>query len=338
MSGRLLTVRTCVLSALVVAAWSGTATTQQQPFRSGVDVVELPVAVTSGRTVVTDLTAQDFEVMDNGVRQKVLSVSRELLPIDVILVLDTSDSLKPALESAILSGANRILERLRPDDRVSLVTFNDRIQEQLPLVGPADAGRIALGPNSGQTSLNDAIGVALATRPVADRRQMGIVFTDGYDSTSLLSEADVMVLAGRSRTALFLVSQSPGFGDKESLPVLPPGSLAPPQYPTAFFERLAAATGGLAQLVPRTTTSSGTVAGAKPVSGFGTGSAAGVSVRANPNLLDEPFLKALDDFRASYVVRYALTGVPRPGWHTVGVKVIKSGKSYTIRTRSGYSG
>ena len=186
--------------AIVIATVSITAA-QQQSFRAGVDVVELSVAVTSGKNVVTDLVAADFAVTDNGVQQEVLSVTRELLPIDVILVLDTSASLTTTLEAAILSGANRIRERLRPDDRVSLVTFNQRIQERLRLARPSEVGRIALGQPTGQTSLNDAIGVALATRPVMDRRQMAIVFTDGFDSTSLLTEADVMQLAGRSRTS-----------------------------------------------------------------------------------------------------------------------------------------
>ena len=240
----------------------------------------------------------------------------------MILVLDTSASLTTTLEAAILSGANRIRERLRPDDRVSLVTFNQRIQERLRLARPSEVGRIALGQPTGQTSLNDAIGVALATRPVMDRRQMAIVFTDGFDSTSLLTEADVMQLAGRSRTSLFLVSQSSG----SSAAALgsPIGSLpATPPYPTAFFERLAAATGGLAQVVPSMTM---TVTDTR------------MSFRPTSSLLDEPFLKALDDFRSSYVVRYALSGVARPGWHTVAVKIIKKGKTYTTRTRSGYAG
>lgn len=313
-----------VVPAIAVAAASATSAAQQQPFRAGVDVVELPVAVTSGKNVIGDLTAADFEVMDNGVKQDVLSVTRELLPIDVILVLDTSQSLTPTLEAAILSGANRIRERLRPDDRASLVTFNQRIEEQLKLQRPSQVGQIHLGRPEGQTSLNDAIGIALATRPVMDRRQMAIVFTDGYDGTSLLTEDDVMVLAGRSRTALFLVSQSPGLTGiigKGPAPLTPLPARA--QYPTAFFERLAAATGGLAQAVPRLTMTTD-----------------GNAIRFNEtsNLLDEPFLKALDDFRSSYVVRYALTGVPRPGWHTVAVKVIKKGRIYTVRTRSGYSG
>jgi VWFA-related protein len=318
-----------------MAGASVTVVTSQQPFRSGVDVVELAVAVTSGKAFVGDLTAADFEVVDNGVKQHVLSVERESVPIDVILVLDTSDSLTAALERAILSGANLIRQRLRPDDRVSLVTFNHRIAERLELRRPSEVDAIALGQKTGQTSLNDAIGVALATRAAVDRRQMAIVFTDGFDTVSLMTEADVMLAAGRSRMPLFLVSQLPALR-REDLGSLGAAALPPlPQYPTAFFERLAAATGGLAQVVapPTSNDEIGWQTGPIPYSPQNQWAA-----RPTASLLDEPFLKALDDFRASYVVRYALTGVPRPGWHTVRVKAIRNGKTYTTRTRSGYAG
>jgi hypothetical protein len=133
---------------------------------------------------------------------------------------------------------------------------------------------------------------------------MMILFTDGRDSTSILTEAEVVGLAGRSNTAVFAISREGLMG-------------------ADLFRKLAAATGGAMQTVPMW---SFTVTGANQA-----------SATMNTNLLDEPFLKALDDFRSSYVVRYNLTGVPRPGWHAVTVTVPK-GKNYVIRTRSGYAG
>ena len=141
--------------------------------------------------------------------------------------------------------------------------------------------------------MNDAIGVALAIRLPIDRRQMAIVFTDGFDSSSLLTEADVMLLAGRSRTSLFLVSQKFGMTGDSFSPLGAAVPVAPgPRNPTAFLERLAAATGGLAQAVPSFTmmVTRNTVTGSATV------------FKPNTTLLDEPFLKALDDFRSSYVL------------------------------------
>jgi hypothetical protein len=63
-----------------------------------------------------------------------------------------------------------------------------------------------------------------------------------------------------------------------------------------------------------------------------------VGVRTTSTLLDESFLAAFEDFRSSYVLRYNLEGVPRPGWHAVVVTVTKPGKTYLVRTRTGYVG
>ena len=310
-----------------------------QQFRSSVDVVQLNVAVMDGKKVVANLTAADFEVLDNGVRQQVLNVSRESLPIDVTLVIDTSESLSAQLQAAIVNAANGIRARLKPADRLSLVTFNQRIQEQLALRAPADVGAIGLGKVAGQTSLNDAIGVVLAARPVTDRRQMAIVLTDGYDSTSLLTESDVLALAGRSNTSMFFIARGTGINGGSGVTFTPstgpdPQNKRPgvavieagiPQ-PIEFFQKVSAATGGLTQIVPSLFMSTTTTA-----------TSTNTTFTANPNLLDGPFLQALEDFRSSYTVQYSLSGVPRAGWHTVAVHISK-GKSYQVRTRTGYVG
>jgi hypothetical protein len=94
--------------------------------------------------------------------------------------------------------------------------------------------------------------------------------------------------------------------------------------PLAFFHRIAAATGGVVQV---TQLSNMTVS----MNGR-------IVVRPQTNLLDAPFIKALDDFRTSYVLNYQLAGVPRPGWHEVTVRVKRPGTKYTVRTRNGYTG
>ena len=276
----------------------------QQQFRTSVDVVELNVLVMSGRRIIGDLTAKDFEITDNGVKQQVISATRESQPIDVTMLVDTSQSLTESLVRSIASAVNRIRERLRPEDRVSVVAFNHRIQERLALLPPPAATAIDIGRPTGQTSLNDAMAVVMTQRPVSERRQMAIAFTDGYDSTSFLNESDLMNVAGRSSTTLFIVAKGFGTG-------------AP------FFHRLTEATGGITQMVsPYTTEKSSTA----------------IRMVRNDNMLDDSFLKAFEDFRSSYVVRYALAGVPRPGWHAVTVKVTRPGRSYQVRTRTGYMG
>jgi len=323
------------LAIVLVIAGAGLTTVsgQQTPFRSSVDIVELNVAVSSGKKVVADLTARDFEVTDNRVKQEVLSVSRETEPIDVTMVIDTSESVTETLAQAIVTAANRIRTRLRPDDRVSLLTFNQRIQERVALLPPPAVRAIDLGRLIGQTSLNDALATVLAQRPITGRRQMALVFTDGYDSSSFLSDDEVIEVAGRSNTAVFVVAKGYDTGSTagsgRATTATSSITIAPllgdrVRQPAEFFHRIADATGGLAQIV-----SPFKVIADTPTQ---------MEARANNTLLDDAFLRAFEDFRSSYVVRYSLSGVPRAGWHDLTVKVIKPGKSYQVRARTGYMG
>jgi hypothetical protein len=316
----------------VAAAWTTLAASQVQ-IRVSVDVVELNVAVTQGNRPVAGLTAGDFDVTDNGVRQKVTSVTRETTPIDVTFVVDTSESVSDLLARAIVNAIGHVRDRLRPADRVSVVAFNSVIYERLSLARPGDIRNLTLGGQRGQTSLNDAIAVALAIPPVADRRQMAIVFTDGYDSTSILGEADVLEIAGRSPTAVFLVSRAPGLPSIPSMVsreaggkgiVSVPGGVT--RMPVEFFERLATATGGVTILAP----SFGVVT-------TGDDTRRRMTLTPNVDLLSESFLRAFEDFRTSYLVRYTPEGVARAGWHDVTVSVTRSGR-YQVRNRSGYIG
>jgi VWFA-related protein len=320
--------------ALAVTAFTTTVTTQRPQFRTGVDIVQLNVSVTEKTRVISDLVARDFEVLDNGVRQEVVSVSRETVPIDVTMALDTSESVVQWLQNAIVSAANKIRERLKREDRLSVVTFNQLIHERIALMPASKAQTISLGRPAGQTSLNDVIATVLAARPPVDRRQLAIVFSDGYDTTSLLDEDDVLDMARRSQTAMFFVSgQQPGLRVVRKWSPTLNGGLSlttetvpddEERNPTAFFHRIAAATGGVVQV---TTLSNVTIR-----------SSVMTLLRPQTNMLDDPFIKALDDFRTSYVVNYSLAGVPRAGWHEVTVRVKRPGTAYQVRTRNGYIG
>jgi hypothetical protein len=301
-----------IVAILVASSALAVLTAAQQPvFRAAVDSIELNVAVLSGSKPVAGLTIYDFEVTDNGVPQPVTSVSREAMPIDVTLVIDTSGSITPNLANAIVGAVNKIRGRLRSEDRISLMTFNQIIHERIALSPTAGVKGVELGKTVGWTSLNDAIAVALSTPPPVERRQMAIIFTDGYDTMSFLDEASVLAAAGRSRTAAFVVTRPQNLG----------------ATPEAFFDRLADVTGGVVQIV----SSAVMVVDKSPGS-------TRITFRPNDDLLDASFIKALEDFRTSYVVRYTLTGVKRSGWHDVAVKVTKAGKTYDVRTRKGYQG
>lgn len=71
-----------------------TAATAQAPpvFRAEVDLVRVEVLVTRKGSPVRGLTAADFEVRDGGQLQNLQPIHEEETPIDVVLVLDLSQS------------------------------------------------------------------------------------------------------------------------------------------------------------------------------------------------------------------------------------------------------
>lgn len=291
---------------------------QQTVFRSTVDSVALDVAVTAGNRPVADLEAKDFEVTDNGAKQKILSISHDTMPIDVTFVIDTSDSAGWLLNS-LIKGVETVRKKLRPDDRVAVVTFSQRIRERLSLVQPESASGLMIGPASGMTSLYDATVVALATPRIIDRRQMAILFTDGDDTMSFLDGSRVLDVAGHSSTAVFAVAM---FG--------------PWTLPDGFLQKIVDTTGGIVQIVPPWSGHGGFTTTANAI--VQDGRIIPVDHSRTPGVeIDASFLRALEEFRMSYVVRYQVEGVPRTGWHDVSVRVTKSGH-YTVRTRKGYGG
>jgi hypothetical protein len=250
-----------------------------------------------------------------------VDVSRETLPLDVTLVIDTSGSIHPGLLSSLVAAVNKVRERLGRADRVALLTFDRRIREQVALTQATTLKRIRIDTASGATALNDAIAVALAQPPDLDRRQMAIVFTDGFDTVSFLSEDAVLDVARRSRAALFMVAP---VSSVDSTGAPSTGRTTTP--PVAFFERLADTTGGMLQVVPQVPLLSMT----REERIYR------LRVGGSEDILNAPFLRALEDFRTSYVVRYTPEDVDPAGWHELDVRV--AGGRYQVRARRGYTG
>src|ERR1700682_6733442 len=60
-------------------------------------VFDVQVVDKKPRRVIGDLTRDDFEVSENGVRQPVSYFGREELPLSILLLLDVSGSVRPIL-------------------------------------------------------------------------------------------------------------------------------------------------------------------------------------------------------------------------------------------------
>jgi hypothetical protein len=90
--------------------------------------VAVDVLVTRDRRPKKDLATADFGLRDNGVPQRIESMLIEDVPITLFLVLDVSDSVKGELLARLESAVSAAASALRPDDRVGLMTFSDRVR------------------------------------------------------------------------------------------------------------------------------------------------------------------------------------------------------------------
>src|SRR5882672_7668431 len=80
------------LAVTVAFVAVSTAGMTAQHFRSGTLGVRVDVLVTNGQQLVRGLDARDFELRDNGVVQSVSEIEIERIPLNLILVFDTSTS------------------------------------------------------------------------------------------------------------------------------------------------------------------------------------------------------------------------------------------------------
>jgi VWFA-related protein len=211
------------IAALIVVSSSIVA--GQAVFRGGVDLVEVDVSVLRGGVPVSDLTANNFIVTDNGARQEV-TTARLDLPLRVTLALDVSESVSGPRLSGLVKAGNGLVNALKADDQASLVTFSHRARLQVPMTAAFDVLRGALSSlsASGGTSLRDAVYLAMAAQGHEGARRLLLVFSDGTDTASWLTEAQVIEAARRSSIVIHVVR----FGIEE------------------FLDRLADETGGRA--------------------------------------------------------------------------------------------
>ena len=194
--------------AVILVAGGMQAPAQKPTFSSKVEAVRVDVLVTDNGRPVRDLGPADFEVFDNGVPQQVDYVGFEQLPLNVILVLDLSGSVAGDRLMHLRDASLALLDGLKKEDQAALVTFSHVVMLGSGLTGDLAAVRAAVGRAEpfGNTSLIDAAfsGLMLGESDVG--RSLLIVFSDGVDTSSWLSEDAVLETARRCDVVVYAVS------------------------------------------------------------------------------------------------------------------------------------
>jgi VWFA-related protein len=217
------------LAAAVLAA-AVSLGAQRPQFRSTIDIVSLNITVVDGTgRYVTDLEQPEFSVFEDGIKQDLIFFTRLTQPVALSLLLDSSASMEDKMPILQQAAAN-FVKRLKPTDLAQVIDFDSRVSIRQAFTSSQTDLQTAIlqAVPGGSTSLHNALYVSLKElakiKPLNDedvRRQALIVFSDGEDTSSLVSFEEVLELAKRSETAIYSIalrgndSSSRGFREAE---------------------------------------------------------------------------------------------------------------------------
>lgn len=140
-----------------VSAWAQEA--GQDAIRVDVNLVMIDTTVRNkAGQIMANLKKDDFEVREDGAVRKLTVFGRDDFPLNVILVLDLSDSIGPFLEP-LRNAAATALAALKSEDEVALFTFSNEAQLNAPFTKDKEkiAEQINMFKAGGATNINDGI-------------------------------------------------------------------------------------------------------------------------------------------------------------------------------------
>ncbi|HYJ95370.1 MAG TPA: VWA domain-containing protein, partial [Vicinamibacterales bacterium] len=221
--------------------------TPQATFKSGVALVTVSVAVrTENGRVVRDLQRSDFTVIDAGQPTQIKDFYVGDSPISLAILLDISGSMAVGgnMDRAREAVAVATMNLRAESDEAALFTFDSQLQQVVEFTKDLDRiRRVSLkGTPWGKTSLYDAVAdTATTVSERANRHRALLVITDGVDTGSRLSAAEVSAIANSIDVPVYLLTVvSPLDHPGTEFEVISDGRSAQ----TATLEDLARWTGG----------------------------------------------------------------------------------------------
>ena len=283
-----------------------------QTFRSGAEGVHVDALVLDGSRPVAGLRADDFELRDANVVQRIDTVAFEDVPLNVIFALDASESVQGEPLEHLKQAALAAIELLRGADQAAVLTFDDYVTLRADWTTDRAtlSNAITAARSGGATALFDAAYAALTLRPPQPGRTLALVFSDGEDTASWLAGATAIDIARRNDAVVYAVELgqrrpwSPGYRlDLHSGVQIGP-TAAKLDLMDRFLPSLAQDTGGQ------------------------------VLNAARSDELRERFVRILTEFRTRYLITYSPQGVDKGGWHPIEVKL--KNKKGKVTARRGY--
>ncbi|HTM51418.1 MAG TPA: VWA domain-containing protein [Bryobacteraceae bacterium] len=127
-----MTSRFCFLATALASAGLLAAEDPDVVFRSDVSLVRVDAQVVDrDNRAITGLRATDFVLREEGRAQPIRNFASENMPVDVLLLLDVSGSMRPHVQR-IADAAHQALRALGPEDRVGIMVFDRHSRLRLP--------------------------------------------------------------------------------------------------------------------------------------------------------------------------------------------------------------
>jgi Ca-activated chloride channel homolog len=177
-----------------------------------VDLVVLNALVCDGKgRIASDLTVDNFQVYEDGVRQTISLFRHEDIPVTVGLVVDHSGSMRPKMAD-VIAAARTFVQTSSADDQMFVVNFNEKVTlglpDNLPLSNRSEdlTSAVANTPTTGMTALYDAIFVARKRLETGgpDKKVL-IVISDGGDNASRHTLAEVLKMGAQSNVLVYTI-------------------------------------------------------------------------------------------------------------------------------------
>ncbi len=186
--------------------------------RISVDVTRVNVLFTvtdkRGR-FVTDLSKDDFEILENKRRQQIMEFNAESdLPLRMAILVDTSNSIRDRFRFIQEAAIEFIQSVMRPNtDRALVISFDTNAELVADLEGDPQvlASKIRALRAGGGTSLYDAIYFACRDKLAKDQprhkfRRAMVLLSDGDDNQSRVTRDQALEMAQKSDVVIYTIS------------------------------------------------------------------------------------------------------------------------------------
>jgi VWFA-related protein len=163
--------------SLVVKARDGYFAPKPPPVRP---VLEFTALDTQSKYL--EIAREDLAVFEDGVEQTVETFQEATAPVSIVLVLDSSGSMRRVVEQ-VVDAAATFVWTLRPEDSLGMLTFADKVElaHAITTNRTSTVETLAEYTAEGGTALYDALCDSLLMLKGVKGRRAVVILTDGRD-------------------------------------------------------------------------------------------------------------------------------------------------------------